>query len=227
MAQPIVSTRARNLLKRLMASEDRELVYEPGAGWWLDADQIAGRDAMELRRFCLIREINFQGARMTVYVPDESEAQRLAEDPAYVPEIVQLVAQQRNTHGTEGESMGSDTLKSSAAERKRATIVAALENWKRQLGSGGVPLLDWQSATNHEAFNPLDEDAVARLITELKTLPPLVIDLEGGLVQGVRGRLLGQPVNTRDYDSEGADPEDIQIDEEGREHVPGYAIDLD
>lgn len=92
--KPIVSTRARNLLARLMASEDRELVYEQGAGWWLDADQVAGRDAFELLRFCLIRELSMQGVKMTVYRPDESEAERLAADPAYVPEIVRLVAQQ-------------------------------------------------------------------------------------------------------------------------------------
>ena len=64
-----LSRRASNLLTRLNASEERELVYDCGGGWWLGDNRVAGCDVTELLRAALVKvEIgDFSG--YTVLVP--------------------------------------------------------------------------------------------------------------------------------------------------------------
>lgn len=110
------------------------------------------------------------------------------------------------------------------AARKRATIIAALEHWKRAIGTSHceqIPVLDYQTATAGETLPPLRLHEIEELIAELKDIKPLVIDLEGGLIEGVSGFLLGQRVLTRDYDVECADEENLMVDEQGRQFFPG------
>jgi hypothetical protein len=85
----VISARARNLLKRITESEDGEIVWGKGGGWWLDADQINGRDAWELIRACLLscgQERGF-GTEFERWVPN-SEAKDAISDPAYIPLII-------------------------------------------------------------------------------------------------------------------------------------------
>lgn len=52
--------------------------------------------------------------------------------------------------------------------------------------------------------------------------PKIIIHLEGGLVQEVRAENLscGIEVEVRDYDTEGADPEELVKDDQAKEHLP-------
>lgn len=82
----IVSTRARNLLIRISKSEDEELVQEDGAGSWIDCDKVAGRDVMELIRFCLISTEEAMDCKYRRWHVNE-EGRALIADPEYRPMI--------------------------------------------------------------------------------------------------------------------------------------------
>jgi len=94
MKKPTVSTRARNLLKRIDASEDGELVREKGAGWWVDADQVAARDAVELLRFVLLKRTYSSNDESYETFGINEEGRCLLGDPLYVPEIVEKMAEE-------------------------------------------------------------------------------------------------------------------------------------
>lgn len=93
----MISTRARNLLRRVLASEDQELVYEKGAGWWLDCDPVNGCDALELARFCLLscpEKVSMGRGQLERWVPN-SESEKVVKDPDYVPMIVRALRQRK------------------------------------------------------------------------------------------------------------------------------------
>lgn len=68
---PWISNSAYNLLKKIQASEDQELVYERGAGWWVDTTQINSRITKELLMTCLIHLDNGETGRYEVYTLNE------------------------------------------------------------------------------------------------------------------------------------------------------------
>ncbi len=49
-----LSRRALNLLRRISKSDETEMVWAKPGGWWVDCDQVAGRDAFELIRAAAI-----------------------------------------------------------------------------------------------------------------------------------------------------------------------------
>lgn len=210
----VVSTRARNLLKRLMASEDRELVYSKGGGWWLDDTRIAGRDATELLRFCLIRECSYSSTTMNIYVPDESEAARLEADPCYVPEIIRLIA------GKGSSPM--PTLSTVPGSRQRATILAALRLWQRTALTSEVPLPEDDIATNGGTDVLMQPGEIDALCEELNCPAPLLLQVEGGVVHNVSGKFLGQEVIIHDYDVDGVPEDELETDDNGKQYRPSF-----
>lgn len=82
----MVSTRAINLLRRLLP-EDAELTWEPGGGWWLGNDRVAGRDANELLRFCLIR-LSYGAIDGYGTYEITAEGRTILADPKTTPSIV-------------------------------------------------------------------------------------------------------------------------------------------
>lgn len=94
----LVPTGVRNLLRRVQASEDQELVYERGAGWWVGCDQVAGRYARLAIQLVLVGLDGFSrvGHGMERYHVNE-EGRRALGDPAYVPTIVKHLRASRRT----------------------------------------------------------------------------------------------------------------------------------
>lgn len=90
-----VSKRARNLLKRIFESEEVEVVYEPGGGWWLDCTRPAPRDIWELIRACLLDSGGSIGTGFERWTPT-SDAKRVLEDPNYEPPIFAALRKQRS-----------------------------------------------------------------------------------------------------------------------------------
>lgn len=52
-----VPTGVRNLLRRVRASDDQEVVYEKGGGWWLDFERVSGRWARTAIRMCCLKDL--------------------------------------------------------------------------------------------------------------------------------------------------------------------------
>ncbi len=87
-----VSVGALNLLRRIDCEEDKELVYEQGGGWWVGSDTTTGRYALELIRFCLLRQEHEQGESFERYTLNEEGRAALA-DEDYKPMIVAALAE--------------------------------------------------------------------------------------------------------------------------------------
>lgn len=72
-----LSSRGRNLVKKIAKSEDGEVVYEHGAGWWVGPRRVASRDVYELIRANVLRADSFNTEkfqRYTLATPDERKA---------------------------------------------------------------------------------------------------------------------------------------------------------
>ena len=89
----MLSTRARNLLRRISESEDGELVRNVPGGCWVDDHQVNGRDVMELLRYCLIHcDLGF-GTNYEVFSLNE-EGRAILVDPNYQPLILRAIGSQ-------------------------------------------------------------------------------------------------------------------------------------
>lgn len=82
-----ISTRAFKLLKKLSESEEDELVWCKGGGWWIDLSKVNGRVVKELLTMVLISDQGFGSDTYLVYELNE-EGRAMLEDPTYEPKIV-------------------------------------------------------------------------------------------------------------------------------------------
>lgn len=89
----MITTRALNLLKRIAASEDGELVRSVPGGWWVDDHQVNGRDATELIRYVLLHLDYGHREDYEIYSINE-EGRNLLSNSNYKPSIIKLIAQQ-------------------------------------------------------------------------------------------------------------------------------------
>lgn len=85
----LVPVGVRRLLVRILASEDRELVYERGAGWWVGDEQVGGRWARLAIVLVLLGTDSYSpaGSGLERWHVNE-EGRRALEDPAYSPGIM-------------------------------------------------------------------------------------------------------------------------------------------
>lgn len=89
--KPVVPRRVRNLCVRISESEDEELTYERGAGWWVGFDRVRGTVCKEALRFCLLRVDSFcDGDDYQIYELNE-EGRALVDDASYEPEILKHI----------------------------------------------------------------------------------------------------------------------------------------
>ena|ERR1035437_9597601 len=84
---PYLTTRTRNLLIRIRDSEDGEIVFNEGGGWWVDDHQVNGQNAMDLIRLCLLRADSFNRDDYQIYELYE-ESRKIIDDIKYVPLVV-------------------------------------------------------------------------------------------------------------------------------------------
>lgn len=93
----IVPSIARNLLRRIKESEDQELVYETGGGWWVGLHRTSGAAATACLRLCLLSLDHSTERGNYVYqvwtLNSESEAS--IADPDYTPLIVTAIAREK------------------------------------------------------------------------------------------------------------------------------------
>lgn len=88
----MISTRALNLLRRIAASEDGELVCEKGAGWWCGIHEVNGRDAMEILRWiCIKRDGGNLGDGYQIYTINETGRKVLADPEKGAKEILEIL----------------------------------------------------------------------------------------------------------------------------------------
>ncbi len=85
-----VTTAERNLLIRIRDSEDGELVYEKGAGWWVGYDRVSAQVVHGLLNKVLIRDTDNTAGVLEIYELNE-EGEQAAVDPSYVPSIGKLL----------------------------------------------------------------------------------------------------------------------------------------
>lgn len=96
MKEPVVPVGVLNLLRRVDADEDQELVYETGAGWWVGCDRVGSRWAKLATQLVLV-------GLCSTYTPGEGmerwslneEGRALLADPTYVPKIVTYLRARR------------------------------------------------------------------------------------------------------------------------------------
>src|ERR1035441_4461934 len=95
-------------------------------------------------------------------------------------------------------------------KRQTATILAALRYWQREgLMSSGH---EQDIATEGNSMNALDAediDALCEQINVPAATPIIVVGCEGGLVQGASSNIEGLSMIVLDYDTEGADDDEI------------------
>lgn len=82
------------MLRRIARAEDEELVYEQGAGWWIDTAEVSGKVANELLRFCLVHAEHEHGAAFERYTVNE-EGRALLADASYEPKIREALRSRR------------------------------------------------------------------------------------------------------------------------------------
>lgn len=91
MREQWVSTRLRNLCIKLRDSDDKELVYEKGAGWWIDCDKAFAPDVRGLLRYALISQESWGGNdKYQVWMLNE-EGRALCDDQYYKPLIIEAM----------------------------------------------------------------------------------------------------------------------------------------
>lgn len=86
---PYLTVGMLNMLQMLLESEDGEVVYEKGGGWWIDLEQVSGRVVKSLLELCLVSERSYSET-VRRYVLN-SEGRQIFEDPHYVPGIIRAV----------------------------------------------------------------------------------------------------------------------------------------
>lgn len=76
-------------LKRILESEDQEVVYERGAGWWVGEDRTTGRWPRLALTLALVSptQDTHVGHGLERYEVNE-EGRKLVQDPAYQPELL-------------------------------------------------------------------------------------------------------------------------------------------
>jgi hypothetical protein len=73
----------RNLLWE-MHHDDQELVYEEGAGWWLDLNYVSARTCWSLLKKMLIKDVTDTNGVLRRYIINESGERALnGETPVY------------------------------------------------------------------------------------------------------------------------------------------------
>lgn len=95
-------------------------------------------------------------------------------------------------------------------KRQSATILAALRYWQREgLMSSGH---EQDIATEGNSMNALDAEDIDALCKQINIAPEpaiIVIGCEGGLVQGASSNIEALSMIVLDYDTEGADDDEI------------------
>jgi hypothetical protein len=83
---------------REMREKDITVDRAPGAGWWLDCDQVSSRACVNLVRLALIHPDNgcHVGTKDTEYHVMTSDGEGCLDDPDYVP---LMVREMRATYG--------------------------------------------------------------------------------------------------------------------------------
>lgn len=83
----------QNLLRRILASEDEEIVYEKGAGWWIGDDRTSGRYPLMAIRLCLLScdELRGFGGRGMERWTINEEGRKAAADASYEPLIIEAL----------------------------------------------------------------------------------------------------------------------------------------
>lgn len=95
-------------------------------------------------------------------------------------------------------------------KRQSATILAALRYWQREgLMSSGH---EQDIATEGNSMNALDAEDIDALCKQINVAPEpaiIVVGCEGGLVQGASSNIEALSMIVLDYDTEGADDDEI------------------
>lgn len=78
----------QTLIERIKASEDKEVTWEKGAGWWVGHHQVNGRTCQYLLQLCLLRVAHSDNKDTYIVYELSGEVEHLLNDENYVPAIV-------------------------------------------------------------------------------------------------------------------------------------------
>jgi hypothetical protein len=79
---------SHDVLTKLLASEEQELTWEKGAGWWTDTERVSAAGCEHLLRLCLIRVVHHDNRESYIVYNASSEVETIMKDENYVPAIV-------------------------------------------------------------------------------------------------------------------------------------------
>lgn len=82
-------TKGMEKVLRIMDTEEEELVFEKGAGWWVGEHKTSGKVGLRLLRFCLVKEDGFPGQMLRLYI--NGDGKKALTDPLFVPPIVEVL----------------------------------------------------------------------------------------------------------------------------------------
>jgi hypothetical protein len=85
-----VDTAEMNLLRRIVESEDGELVCSRPGGWWVGNEKVSGKIAMNLLRLALIR-VEYNDSDSYVIYGVNQDGRRVLEDPDYEPMMLRAM----------------------------------------------------------------------------------------------------------------------------------------
>lgn len=76
------------VLKLLLESEDREITWEKGAGYWIGYKRVGSRGVEDLLRLCLLRKTYSDNRETYIVYEASSEVEHVLSDENYTPAII-------------------------------------------------------------------------------------------------------------------------------------------
>ena len=99
-----------NLLWFIRDSDEEEVVYSKGGGWWVDITEVSGRVVKALLKLCLLRDVS-DSENFLRYTLNE-ESIRVLDEPNYEPMMIEHLRTKKPVYGWQREDPANNPKQS-------------------------------------------------------------------------------------------------------------------
>lgn len=91
---PYLTKGMADLIKKINASEDKELIHATPGGWWVDDGKVSGRVCQDLLKLCLLHSDGYNDPEYE-YFTIHKEAVKMLTNVNHVPALITALKEQK------------------------------------------------------------------------------------------------------------------------------------